>query len=121
MPDTLRAAFEETLCSRVEKLQTGNGMEDGVGVGPLVNDSAVAKVERQVEDARKSEPGVPMGEARLTEGDHANGHFFAPTVLTDVNDEMAIYREEPLGRSLLSLAMKTPSRSSNWQTTPITD
>ncbi|MBR80420.1 MAG: succinate-semialdehyde dehydrogenase (NADP(+)) [Acidimicrobiaceae bacterium] len=97
VPETLRAAFEETLCSRVEKLQTGNGMEDGVGVGPLVNDSAVAKVERQVEDAREKGAGVPIGGARLTEGDHANGHFFAPTVLTDVNDEMAIYREETFG------------------------
>ena len=72
-------------------------MEDGVGVGPLVNDSAVAKVERQVEDAREKGAGVPIGGARLTEGDHANGHFFAPTVLTDVNDEMAIYREETFG------------------------
>ena len=97
VPNSLRSEFEETLCSRVGKLQTGNGMEDGIGVGPLVNDAAVSKVEQQVEDARDKGAGVPVGGARLTEGEHAGGHFFAPTVLTDVRPEMTIYREETFG------------------------
>ena len=97
VPNSLRSEFEETLCSRVSKLQTGNGMEDGIGVGPLVNDAAVSKVEQQVEDAREKGAGVPVGGARLTEGEHASGHFFAPTVLTDVRPEMTIYREETFG------------------------
>ena len=97
VPNSLRSEFEETLCSRVSKLQTGNGMEDGIGVGPLVNDAAVSKVEQQVEDAREKGAGVPVGGARLTEGEHARGHFFAPTVLTDVRPEMTIYREETFG------------------------
>ena len=97
VPNSLRPEFEETLCSRVEKLQTGNGMEDGVGVGPLVNDAAVSKVEQQVEDARNKGAGVPVGGVRLTEGEHASGHFFAPTVLTDVHPDMTIYREETFG------------------------
>ena len=97
VPNSLRSEFEETLCSRVSKLQTGNGMEDGIGVGPLVNDAAVSKVEQQVEDAREKGAGVPVGGTRLTEGEHASGHFFAPTVLTDVRPEMTIYREETFG------------------------
>ena len=97
VPNSLRSEFEETLCSRVGKLQTGNGMEDGIGVGPLVNDAAVSKVEQQVEDARDKGAGVPVGGARLTEGEHAGGHFFAPTVLTDVRPDMTIYREETFG------------------------
>jgi succinate-semialdehyde dehydrogenase / glutarate-semialdehyde dehydrogenase len=72
-------------------------MTDGVGVGPLVNDAAVAKVEAQVEDAREKGAGVPVGGTRLTEGEHAGGHFFAPTVLTGVTDAMTIYREETFG------------------------
>ena len=89
--------FSDTVCQRVSRLQTGNGLHDGVGVGPLVNDAAVAKVEAQVEDAREKGAGVPVGGARLTEGDHANGHFFAPTVLTGVTDAMTVYREETFG------------------------
>jgi succinate-semialdehyde dehydrogenase / glutarate-semialdehyde dehydrogenase len=90
-------AFNETLCQRVGRLTTGNGMEDGVGVGPLVNDAAVAKVEAQVENARELGAGVPVGGGRLIEGAHAAGHFFAPTVLTDVTSDMKIYREETFG------------------------
>ena len=97
VPNSLSAAFEETLCSRVDRLQTGNGMSEGVGVGPLVSEAAVAKVEKQVEDARKKGAGVPIGGHRLTEGSYSAGHFFAPTVLTDISDDMTIYREETFG------------------------
>jgi succinate-semialdehyde dehydrogenase/glutarate-semialdehyde dehydrogenase len=90
-------AFNETLIARVSRLSTGNGMEDGVGVGPLVNDAAVAKVEAQVEDARSKGAGVPVGGGRLTQAEYAKGHFFAPTVLTDITPEMRIYREETFG------------------------
>jgi len=93
----LADTFSEVLCKRVSRLQTGNGLEDGVGVGPLVNDAAVAKVERQVEDARKKGAGVPVGGHRLTDGPLGQGHFFAPTVLTDVAPGMDIYREETFG------------------------
>lgn len=90
-------AFTETICQRVGRLTTGNGLQDGVGVGPLVNDAAVSKVESQVEDARERGAGVPVGGGRLVDGAHAAGHFFAPTVLTDVTTEMKIYREETFG------------------------
>jgi succinate-semialdehyde dehydrogenase/glutarate-semialdehyde dehydrogenase len=90
-------AFNETICQRVGRLQTGNGLDDGVGVGPLVNDAAVTKIEAQVEDARERGAGVPVGGGRLTDGAHAAGHFFAPTVLTDITPDMRIYREETFG------------------------
>ncbi len=76
---------------------TGNGMDDGVGVGPLVNDRAVAKVEAQVEDATAKGAGVPIGGHRLTDGGLDRGHFFAPTVLTGVTPDMVVYREETFG------------------------
>ncbi len=90
-------AFSTVLCDRVSRLATGNGLEDGIGVGPLVNEAAVAKVEAQVEDARSKGAGVPVGGGRLVEGPLGAGHFFAPTVLTGVQDGMTIYREETFG------------------------
>lgn len=95
--ESMAEAFSKTICARVSKLQTGNGLADGVGVGPLVNDAAVAKVEAQVEDAREKGAGVPVGGTRLVDGEYSNGHFFAPTVLTGVQDGMTIYREETFG------------------------
>jgi succinate-semialdehyde dehydrogenase/glutarate-semialdehyde dehydrogenase len=89
--------FVETLVERISRVRAGNGMDEGVGVGPLVNEAAVAKVERQVEDAVAKGAGAPVGGHRLVDGDFARGHFFAPTLLTDVSADMTIYREETFG------------------------
>ena len=72
-------------------------MEQGVTIGPLVNNDAVDKVEKQVADAVAKGAEVLCGGHRLTEGDLGNGHFFAPTVLNKVTPEMLIYREETFG------------------------
>ena len=90
-------AFVDTMVERVGRVRAGNGMDDGVGVGPLVNEAAVAKVERQVDDAVAKGAGVPVGGHRLTDAPFGDGHFFAPTLLTDVTDDMTIYREETFG------------------------
>ncbi len=89
--------FLETLTGRVAGMKAGNGMEQGVTIGPLVNEAAVAKVENQVNDAIAKGATVLCGGGRLTDGDLSQGHFFAPTVLTDVTPEMLIYREETFG------------------------
>jgi len=90
-------AFISTLTARVSRLETGNGMHDGIGVGPLVNDAAVAKVEAQVDDARSKGAGVPVGGHRLTDDGLDRGYFYAPTLLTDVTPDMTVYREETFG------------------------
>ena len=89
--------FLETLTSRVGGMKAGNGMEQGVTIGPLVNNDAVDKVEKQVTDAVAKGAEVLCGGHRLTEGDLGKGHFFAPTVLNKVTPEMLIYREETFG------------------------
>ncbi len=90
-------AFIGTLTGRVEKLVTGNGMEPGVGVGPLVDDAAVAKVAAQVDDATAKGAEVPVGGQRLIDDGLDQGFFYAPTVLTGVTPEMTVYREETFG------------------------
>ncbi len=90
-------AFVNMLTKRVSGLVAGNGMDEGVGVGPLVNDAAVEKVAAQVEDARSKGAGVPVGGHRLTENGLDKGFFYAPTVLTEVTSEMTVYREETFG------------------------
>ena len=72
-------------------------MEDGVGVGPLVNEAAVAKVAAQVDDARAKGAEVPVGGDRLTADGLDKGFFYAPTLITGVTPEMKVYREETFG------------------------
>ncbi len=95
--DSAQQAFIDTIVPRVEKISVGVGTTDGVKVGPLINEAAVAKVEAQVEDARAKGAAVPVGGRRVTDGDLAAGHFYAPTILNNVTDDMAIYREETFG------------------------
>ena len=90
-------AFTSTMVERVSRIRTGNGAHDGVGCGPLVNERAVAKVEAQVNDAVELGAQALVGGSRLTEGDLADGHFYAPTVLAGVTKTMLIYSEETFG------------------------
>lgn len=89
--------FAETLVARVGKMKAGNGLEDGVQIGPLVDEAAVAKVDDQVQDALRKGAKTALGGHRLTEGGLDGGTFYAPTVLTDVHPDMKIYREETFG------------------------
>lgn len=90
-------AFVDTLAARIRKLKAGNGMDADVSIGPLINEAAVAKIERQVEDAVGKGARVVCGGERLTAGALAGGCFYAPTLLADVTPDMLIYREETFG------------------------
>jgi len=89
--------FVETLTARVQKMKAGSGFEEGVAIGPLVNDAAIRKVDQQVTDAVARGAEAVVGGGPLTEGALAQGHFYAPTVLSGVTEEMRIYREETFG------------------------
>jgi succinate-semialdehyde dehydrogenase / glutarate-semialdehyde dehydrogenase len=89
--------FISELSARVGKLNPGNGLEDGVSVGPLIDEPAIRKMEAQVADATARGASVALGGHRLSDPPFDSGTFFAPTVLTDVRDDMRIYREETFG------------------------
>ncbi len=85
--------FCAAFAARVAALKVGNGLDDGVGIGPLMHGRAVAKVEAQVADA------LARG-ARLLAGGatHPAGPlFYVPTLIADVPDDALIMREETFG------------------------
>jgi succinate-semialdehyde dehydrogenase / glutarate-semialdehyde dehydrogenase len=95
-----RSRLEEflgVLVGRVGKLKAGNGLTEGVNIGPLIDEQAMDKMERQVSDALSKGAEVLTGGRRLTENELADGRFFAPTVLTGVTRDMQIYHEETFG------------------------
>ncbi|MBW1607866.1 MAG: NAD-dependent succinate-semialdehyde dehydrogenase [Deltaproteobacteria bacterium] len=89
--------FIEEFKSRVSKMLAGSGFEDGVSIGPLVNDAAIQKVERQVRDAVDQGATLICGGQRLKDNDLDKGFFYAPTLLGGVTPNMLIYREETFG------------------------
>jgi succinate-semialdehyde dehydrogenase/glutarate-semialdehyde dehydrogenase len=89
--------FLAVLADRVGRLKAGNGLEEGVTIGPLIDDGALAKMDEHVTDAVAKGATVVCGGQRLTGEAYDAGTFFAPTVLADVTPEMVIYREETFG------------------------
>ncbi|SLN44298.1 Glutarate-semialdehyde dehydrogenase DavD [Roseovarius albus] len=84
-------AFSEKLAAAIAKLTPGNGMDEGVTTGPLINEGAVAKVEEHLADATAKGARVLVGGKRL------GGTFFEPTLLTDVPTSALVSKEETFG------------------------
>jgi succinate-semialdehyde dehydrogenase/glutarate-semialdehyde dehydrogenase len=86
-------AFAEKLAARMGGLRMGNGLEDGVALGPLVNADTRDKVKSLVEDATSKGAKVLIGAAPPS----GKGYFYPATVLTGVPDNAAMLREEIFG------------------------
>ena len=84
-------AFVAQFTAKVKLMKVGNGFEDGVVQGPLIEDAAVAKVTRHVADA------VAKGGKLETGGKALHGQFFEPTVISGATADMACAREETFG------------------------
>jgi succinate-semialdehyde dehydrogenase/glutarate-semialdehyde dehydrogenase len=89
--------FCEALLGEVAKLRVGPGTEEGVAVGPLIDEPALRKLEGQVADAVARGAKVLTGGARHTGGDLDRGWFFQPTVLTDVDERSSLAQQEIFG------------------------
>lgn len=87
--DAFAAAFRE----RASRLVVGCGWETGTQMGPLTKGARVAAMESLVADAVAHGATLGLGGARLRD----KGHFFAPTMLTDVSPEARVSYEEPFG------------------------
>ena len=86
-------AFAGRLAAEVAKMKVGNGLDEGVTQGPLINTAAVAKVEEHIADAASKGARVMVGGGRHSLG----GSYFEPTVMTDVNPQMLVARDETFG------------------------
>jgi len=86
-------AFADKLSNAVAKMKVGNGLEDGVVQGPLIDEAAAQKVEEHIADALKKGARVAVGGKRHQLG----GTFFQPTVLTGVTTDMIVTHEETFG------------------------
>ena len=84
-------AFAQKLAAAVDRLRVGDGLEDGVTTGPLINKDAVEKVEEHIRDV------LDGGGKVVTGGDRIEGLFFQPTVVTGVTDRMKVATEETFG------------------------
>ncbi len=85
--------FRDIFLSKINKLKVGNGCEDGVTIGPLIDDKALAKVSRLVEEARGKGAKILTGGCCHTLG----GRFYEPTLIEGAGDDSGLFREEIFG------------------------
>ncbi|KZE28978.1 NAD-dependent succinate-semialdehyde dehydrogenase [Chelatococcus daeguensis] len=88
--ETVVEAFTEKLVAKARALKLGRGTEDGVAMGPLIDERAVAKMEEHVADALAKGGRLVLGGKRSDLG----STFFEPTVMTGITQEMKVAKEE---------------------------
>jgi succinate-semialdehyde dehydrogenase / glutarate-semialdehyde dehydrogenase len=91
--ESLADAFTEGLAKRMASLRVGRGTEEGVQVGPLINEEQVQKVSELVQDAVRKGAKTVVGGGR----DDGRGYFFEPTVLAEIPDDARLLKEEIFG------------------------
>lgn len=86
--------FVERFADAASKLKVGNGLEDGVDIGPVINRQGYEKIERHVQNALQHGASCVLGGNGAVNGD---SYFYNPTVLTNVTPDMIIMNEETFG------------------------
>lgn len=91
--DGVHDLFVEKLTRAVDALAVGNGLDEGISQGPLINESAITKIESHVADALEKGATLNIGGSRHALG----GTFYQPTVISDVTANMQVAKEETFG------------------------
>jgi acyl-CoA reductase-like NAD-dependent aldehyde dehydrogenase len=89
--------FTERIVARAKALRVGNGLEDGMEMGPQINQQQIDTSTRYAKVAQEEGAALLQGGATLSTGTHGKGHFFAPTVFGKVKPKMRIAQEEVFG------------------------
>ncbi len=93
--ETLHDAFVDGFVARASKIKLGDGLDEATAMGPLINSGRLKEIDAVVQNAVRAGAEVALGGKRAP-GFNA-GHFYEPTVLTGVSDDMKVFAEENFG------------------------
>src|SRR3989441_2982533 len=96
----VRKQVLDRLVPRIEQLRLGNGLDEHVDVGPVINTSQLEKIHSYTEIGKAEGATLVTGGAIAREGDLARGYFYRPTLFSDVRPEMRLAQEEIFGPTL---------------------
>ncbi|TCP30886.1 succinate-semialdehyde dehydrogenase/glutarate-semialdehyde dehydrogenase [Scopulibacillus darangshiensis] len=95
--ESIKETFLDKLKAAVEGLTVGNGLNEEVGLGPVVSKAGLDKVKSHVKDAQEKGARLVCGGEEYQVRDCEEGFFYTPTILSDVNEKMRISYEETFG------------------------
>ncbi|SOC42273.1 aldehyde dehydrogenase family protein [Ureibacillus acetophenoni] len=93
----VKGKLEERLVEAISHLTIGDGLDPTVKVGPVINQSALEKIDHYVQIGKQEGAKLLAGGNILSTPPFENGYYFEPTVFTDVKNEMTIAQEEIFG------------------------
>ncbi len=93
--ETLHDAFVDGFVARASKIKLGDGLDEATAMGPLINSGRLKEIDAVVQDAARAGAEIALGGKRAP-GFNA-GHFYEPTVLTGVSDDMRVFADENFG------------------------
>ena len=103
--ESKKEEFISKFIERTKKLKIGNGMDEGVQLGPLTTDKRLAEIEQLVETTKNEGAKVLLGGKRPA--GFNKGYFYEPTVFDDIKDDFTIMSQEPFGPLVPMLSFKT--------------
>ena len=103
--ESKKEEFISKFIERTKKLKIGNGMDEGVQLGPLTTDKRLAEIEELVETTKNEGAEVLLGGKRPA--GFNKGYFYEPTVFDGIKDDFTIMKQEPFGPLVPMLSFKT--------------
>ncbi|MFC0013624.1 MULTISPECIES: aldehyde dehydrogenase family protein [Allobacillus] len=104
--EKVKVELEERVLEEMKNLKIGDGLNDGIKVGPIINQGGIDKIKKYIEIG-KEEGKLLTGGNELTEGKYESGYYFEPTLFTDVKPNARIAQEEIFGPVLSIIPVKS--------------
>jgi len=89
--------FTSMIVERAKKLKVGNGLDEAIDMGPIINQKQLDNVLKYIEIGKSEGAKLQTGGERMTGGEYDKGYFVQPTVFSDVTTDMRIWKEEIFG------------------------
>ena len=105
--EAVKEELEEKLVQEMKNLTIGNGLDETVKVGPIINQAGINKIKSYIEIGKQEGARLLAGGYALTDGDYKDGHYFVPTLFTDVKATMRIAQEEIFGPVVSFIPVKS--------------
>ncbi|MBO2535309.1 aldehyde dehydrogenase family protein [Rummeliibacillus suwonensis] len=103
----VKEELEKKLIHRIQTLKLGDGLDETVKIGPVINQAALERIDGYVKIGQKEGAKLLTGGIIVTEKGLDKGNFYAPTIFTDVTPEMRIAKEEIFGPVISILPVKS--------------
>ncbi|WP_087975173.1 aldehyde dehydrogenase family protein [Oceanobacillus rekensis] len=104
--EKVKQALEERLLAAMQHLSIGNGLDESIKIGPIINQSGLDKIKKYIEIGKDEGANLLAGGYELTK-EHQKGYYFTPTLFTDVSADMRIAQEEIFGPVVSIISVKS--------------